>query len=221
MKKYISKIKRLSGLLAFTVVFLNSTPTFAQHNAPIEQNVLVPYNTAFSYDLANSTSWELTTSTGQVLKNGTGSIENEVFNEPGNYVLQIHAIHNPNSCDDSTPEKLNIKATAMKMEFDFSTVKFSKNIKGGQSVKGIVVSINAMYSSYENSVVTYTNGFKTAGVGTSIFGKLKNGQLTLQQGVNTLEFVLDGQATTGNYIMFDFVDINGDVQSYGLTQIIQ
>lgn|SRR5690606_2548869 len=221
MKKYISKIKRLSGLLAFTALILNSSSIAAQHNTPIEQDVLVPYNTAFSYDLANSTSWELTTSTGQVLKNGTGSIENEVFNEPGNYVLQIHAIHNPNSCDDATPEKLNIKATAMKMEFDFSSVKFSKNIKGGQSAKEIVVSVNAMYSSYENSATTYTNGFKTAGVGTSVTGKLKNGPVTLEQGVNTLEFVLDGHATTGNYIMLDFVDINGDVQSYGLTQIIQ
>lgn len=221
MKKYISKIKKLPTFLVLAVILLNSSLNYAQHIDIEGRDVLVPYNTAFSYDLASSTSWELKTSIGQVLKSGKGSLENEMFEEPGNYVLQIHTLNNPNSCDDSTPEKLNIKVSTMNMSFDFSSVKFSKKIKGGQPTVGIVVSVNAVYSSYENSTATYTKGFKTAGVGTSIVGTLRNGQVALQQGVNTLEFVLEGQATTGNYIMLDFIDVNGDVQSYGLTQIIE
>jgi len=43
----------------------------------------------------------------------------------------------------------------------------------------------------------------------------------LQNGINTLEFNLEGQATKNTYIMFDFVDINGNVQSYGFTNKIQ
>jgi hypothetical protein len=67
----------------------------------------------------------------------------------------------------------------------------------------------------------YTQGFNTAGVRTSVVGKLKNGQKRLQNGINTLEFNLEGQATKNTYIMFDFVDINGNVQSYGFTNKIQ
>ena len=78
-----------------------------------------------------------------------------------------------------------------------------------------------MYSSFDNKTSKYNGSFKTFGVGSTITGKLKNGEATLKQGTNTLEFVLDGQATKGNNIQLNFVDVNGLVQPYGLTQIIQ
>lgn len=220
MKKYNTKIKKLAGLLALTALFLNSNHTFGQHSAHAAQDVLVSYNTAFSYPLENNTSWELRTATGKV-ESGKGSLENYVFKEPGTYVLQIHAVHNPDACESNTPEKLNIKVSARKMEFDFSTVTFSENLKGGQAATGITVTVQAEYRSFDKTPIAYTKGFKTAGVDTTVTGKLKNGEVTLQQGVNTLVFDLEGQASTGNYIMLDFVDINGKVQSYGLTQIIE
>jgi len=84
-----------------------------------------------------------------------------------------------------------------------------------------LVTVNVDFDSYDKQVASYNRDFLTAGVGTTITGKLKNGEITLKPGKNTLEFVLDGIATTGNYIMIDFIDINGVVQSYGLTQKIQ
>ncbi len=214
-------IKKISGCLMFIALFLNVSLTFGQSLSSNEQHILMSYSMPFSYILEDATSWELKTSAGESIKRGVGSLENEVFNEPGDYIIQLHHVHNANSCDHgSLPEQLFIKVSTMKMEFDFSTVKLSRNIIGGSN-NGVTLRVNARYSSYDNKESTYNEGFITAGIGTSIIGKLKDGSIVLQQGVNTLEFVLEGQATSGNYIMFDFVDINGEVQSYGLTQIVQ
>lgn len=221
MIRYINKIKTAAIFLLLAVVFLNSNVSFAQYDSNKEQDVLVAYNTSFFYDLEDNTSWEFKNSKGQLLKSGTGNFESETLSEPGDYVLHLHAVYNPNSCDASTVERLNIKVSAVKLEFDFSTLKFSRKIKGGQPATGIVLTVDAMYSSYENTSAVYAQGVNTAGVDTNIIGKLKNGPVTLQQGVNTLEFALEGQAKTGSYIMFDFVDLNKEVQVYSLTQIIE
>jgi len=188
-----------------------------------EENISVAYNTPFSYTLDNDVNWELKNN-GKLIQKGTGNIDNQIFSKPGTYTLYIkeNHSHTPNSCDHTHfPSKLNIKVSPMKMVFDLSSVKFSENITGGRSAKGITVTVNADYSSFDNKISKYNGSFKTFGVGSTITGKLKSGETTLKQGTNTLEFVLDGQATKGNNIQLNFVDVNGLVQPYGLTQIIQ
>ncbi len=226
MRNYINKIKKKSGYLLLTVMLINGCLTFAQNTFQKEKieeyTVSISYDTPFSYPLKSTTSWELKDSGDKLIKKGTGSLENEIFAVPGNYMLQLHEVHNPDSCEhDHIPERLKINVSAMKMVFDFSSVKLSRNITGNQPADGIILSVNVVYSSYDNSTTVYKHGFTTAGVGTSVTGKLKNGEITLKQGLNTLEFVLKGQATKGNYIMIDFVDTNSDVQSYGLTGKIE
>lgn len=210
--------------MVFTVLMLlfSGNLLFAQSKNTTEDNLSAAYNTPFSYSLENETPWTIKNAKGKLIANGTGSIENQIFAEPGNYTLHIAVTPHSNSCEhDHSPKNLTIVVSPMKMVFDLSSVKFSENIKGGQSAKGITVTVNADYSSYDNKTVVYKKNFATAGVGTSVSGKLKNGKETLKPGVNTLEFVMDGQAVSGNYIAIDFVDINGQVQSYGLTKKIQ
>lgn len=228
MRKYLYKIefKKILGILMFTVVFINSSVVYSQSTIQSEKaatyDILVPYNVPFNFKLESNATWELKNAEGQLIHSGKGSLENNVFSIPGDYVLHIQTVFDPNLCDsDQSPKKINIKASAMKMVFDFESVTFSKKIVGGQATDGITVRVNVDYSSLENNSAIYTYGFVTAGVDTTVVGKLKNGQVTLQQGMNTLEFELEGQATAGNYIMFDFVDVNGEVQSYGLTQKIE
>lgn len=213
--------------ILFTLTF-SGTSLFAQHNENTnhkrEESVITAYNVPFSYSLDTYTDWEIKNNNGELLNSGSGSIA-KLFSKPGTYILYIHEKHNHNStssCDHvQYPSKVNITVSPLKLLFDFSTIKFSKNIQDSQSREGIVVTVNAMYNSYESKAAVYNHGFTTAGVGTSVRGKLKGGKTILKEGVNTLEFLLEGFITKGNNIMLDFKDINGQVQSYTLTEKIK
>lgn len=226
MKKYISYL--VAGKLQLLMMLFAGNLVFAQYSEAKEndriQEFIISYNTPFSYSLNNDVRWKLSNDKGELLKQDTGNFENHVFDIPGNYTLSITEKHNHTvgSCDHAHyPSKLKIAVRSAKMVFDLSTVKFSKNIIGGQSAKGIKVNVNVDYSSTDNRTMVYEDGFTTSGVGTSIIGNLKNNKIILKPGVSTLEFVLDGVAERGNYIMINFKDVNGQIQSYGLTKKIQ
>lgn len=193
------------------------------------QKTIVSYGKTLS-DLGDEISTQVTWSItdidrNEVIASGSGdALTKYVFEKPGMYQVDINEnlIHDQNSCNHKHfPEKMLVEVSPLKMDFDFKSVKLSRNIIGGQSVNGTILSVDVRFSSYDNSDSFYTQGFNTAGVRTSVVGKLKNGQKRLQNGINTLEFNLEGQATKNTYIMFDFVDINGNVQSYGFTNKIQ
>ncbi len=193
------------------------------HNEKWVKDITVSYKIPFSYELTDAIRWEMISSAGKLVKKGTGSIANIFFQQPGNYMLKLTDTtpHNPNDCNHAHfPDQLNVKVSPYYMVFDLNTVKTSRTLTGG-SAKGTLVTVNVDFDSFDKQTASYNRSFATAGVGTTIIGKLKNGEVTLQPGNSTLEFVLEGNATTGNYIMIDFTDINGEIQSYGLTQKIQ
>lgn len=218
-------IKQISSLAfcksMILTLFLSVSSVFAQHNENTnnkrEESVTLSYGLPFSYSLDTYTGWDIKNDAGDVLSSGSGNI-NEVFSKPGNYSVSIHEKHNhdsKSSCDhDQYPSKITVKVSPLKMVFDFSSIRFSKKIEGAQSTQGIVLSINAIYSSYDNTSAVYDYGFTTAGVGTSLLGRLNNGKVLLKNGVNKLEFLLEGSTTKGNNIMMEFKDINDQVQSY-------
>lgn len=226
MRKYLTiiEIKRILGVLMFLGIFMSSNLLSAQNNMQTQKaqyDIIVPYGTSFTYDLEiDNIQWRIETSAGNQIKNGSGAVKNYVFENPGDYVLKLKETNPDPESESSIQNELEIKASSMGMLFDFSTINFSRNISGGQA-SGIILSVDAIYSSYDNTTAVYSHGLTTAGVDTFITGKLKNGPVELQEGINTLKFELEGQASVGNYIMFDFVDINGEVQAYGLTEIIK
>lgn len=187
------------------------------------EQITVSYKTPFSYELTDAVRWEIINPERKSVKKGSGNIENFTFQQPGNYVLKLTDTtpHNANGCDHQHfPNQLNINVSPYYMAFDLQNVKISRTLTGG-SAKGTLVTVNVDFDSFDKKPASYDRGFATAGVGTTIKGKLKNSEISLKPGINTLEFILEGNATTGNYIMMDFTDINGEVQSYGLTQKIQ
>lgn len=199
------------------------------------QNVSDDQKTTLSYgetlpdlgtEVSNQVTWSITNMDGnEVVASGSGdTLTKYVFEIPGMYQVAINEnlVHDPNTCNHNHfPEKLFVTVSPLKMDFDFSTVKLSRNIVGGQPTNGTTLSVDVRFSSYDNSSAVYDKAFRTAGVRTSVAGKLKNEKATLRQGVNTLEFLLEGQASKGTYIMIDFIDINGVLQSYSLTNKIQ
>lgn len=222
MKKYISYPAsfRLQCVFAILMIFLSGFRLFAQENGLREESQVIAFSSPFSYALGENVSWELKDETGSLIRSGKGDISRYAFSKPGSYTLHIHEDrdHDTGSCEHAHfPEKVNIEVKPVKLDFDFSTIRFSKDITGGQPANGIIVSVNAHYSSYDNSSAAYNQGFGSFGVGSTISGKLKNREALLKPGVNTIEFILEGQAEAGNNIQLNFTDFNGEVQPYTLT----
>lgn len=208
----------------FATLIMSCTFIFAQNHentsvTRTEETVTTAYNVPFTYSFDPSTDWEIKNSNGELVSSGSGNLT-QVFNKPGNYFLNItekHKHDSNTSCEHAQyPSKVTIKVSSAKMVFDFSTIHFSKKIENSQSVKDIVLKIDATYQSFDNPTAVYHYGFTTAGVGTSLKGKLKGGKVLLKNGINTLEFLLEGNFTKDNNIMIDFKDINEQVQSYTL-----
>ena len=223
MIKQISSLAFCKSMILMLLLSISSV--FAQHNENTnnkrEESVTLSYGLPFSYSLDTYTGWDIKNDAGDVLNSGSGNI-NEVFSKPGNYSVYIHEKHNhdsKSSCDhDQYPSKISIKVSPLKLVFDFSSIQFSKKIKGGQSTEGIILTVNAVYSSYNNISADYHYGFTTAGVGTSLSGRLNKDKVLLKNGVNKLEFSLEGFTTKGNNITIEFKDINDQVQHYTLIE---
>ena len=228
MNKLLLKTKkRLQYLIAILMIFISIDGLIGQINNRLEARAeVIGYNEPFSFALPEVISWELKNESGSVMKNGEGELKDFIFNKPGNYKLMIseNKNHNATGCEHAHyPEEIEIEVNPIKLNFDFNTIQFSEDIVGGKTLSGSIVKINANFSTYDNSVTEYkyNQGFTTFGVGSTITGKLKNGEISLIPGVNTLEFELDGAAEQGNNIQINFVDFNGEVQPYSLTPKMQ
>lgn len=190
----------------------------------IEEQV-VSYKTPFSYSLDTDTRWSIIhPETGTTIKTGIGSINNILFDTPGNYLLQIShsTTHNSDSCGHSHyPEKVHLEVSPFYMEFDFTSVNLTRELQGNRSLNGSLLTVNVIFDSFDKTTTTYTGSFTTAGLRTSLVGKLKNGETVLQPGTNQLEFQMEGQVSSNSYISIDFVDINGQIQSYNITNKIK
>lgn len=232
MKKYISYTEsfRPQRLFVVLLMLLGGIPLFAQRisgpamliqqSSQWEENQVIAFSSPFSYTLPENIKWELKDENESLILSSKGDISGHVFSKPGMYTLHIYEErdHDTNSCEHAHfPERVKIEVKPVKLDFDLSTIRFSKDISGGKPASGIIISVKVNFSSYDNSTAVYNQGLTSFGVGSTVTGKLKNGEAILKPGVNTIEFVLDGQAEAGNNIQLNFMDFNGEVQPYTLT----
>lgn len=145
-------------------------------------------------------------------------INNYIFETPGTYQITFNENKTilEGECNHTIfPELMIIKVSPYKMDFDFSTIQFSKKLEAGAPIENCQLTIAVYLKSFTNDKVIFPNGkFVSAGIDTTIEGQLLNNGFTLLPGVNKLVYQLKGNAKAGNLIMFDFFDINGQVQSY-------
>ena len=100
------------------------------------------------------------------------------------------------------------------MNFNTQAIVFSDEIRKGVETKGIKMTVPVSIQTYSKQSVPYSNVLvTTAGVGTNIIATLSEPKL-FQDGNYTLVYNLQGVASQQAYIMFDFTDVNGQVQSY-------
>ena len=63
-------------------------------------------------------------------------------------------------------------------------------------------------------------GLLIAGIGVSMTAKPINENIEIRNGVQLLKYKVSGLVNAESYLMFDFLDFNGQVQTYNLPQII-
>src|SRR5690606_23110202 len=140
-------------------------------------NIVISYLDPFNYSFNENTTWVIVNiTTGELIHNGNGSIQDLIFKEPGNYLLSVFEkiSHNEGECEHRRyPEKVNIFVTSEKMDYDFSTLKLSGPIIGDRSVEKITLTVDVEFYSFDEAERIYDQGLKTVGIGTSIIGKLK------------------------------------------------
>ncbi|PPL04347.1 hypothetical protein [Parapedobacter indicus] len=188
--------------------------------------IVLAVGTSFSYRFDQTVKWRITElAGGKVLKNGFGPIRKLVFEIPGAYQIDVEEELNydPATCNHPQyPNEITIEVSPYRMEFDFATVRLSDEIAGGQPADGRTLSVDVNFSVYGKDTVVYeVPPVRTAGAGTSITGLPIDKQILLKPGVNTFVYLLSGQVHSNSYIMFDFLDINNQVQVYSLPQKIK
>ena len=155
-------------------------------------------------------------SNNEVLLNGE-EINNYVFETPGTYKItsRENKSISENECNHASfPESFIIKVSPTQMVFDFSTLIFNKALEGGVNVDNTTLSLNVNLKTFTNEPVPFSKGkIQSAGIGTTIKGQLLNAVI-LKPGNNKVNYKLSGAASKDTYIMFDFFDVNEQVQTY-------
>lgn len=172
-------------------------------------------------NIENTARWTIANNKENIAVSLSGSqINDYIFKKPGIYEISFseNVEHSKGKCNHPPfQEKMIIKVNALKMTFDFSTIKFSENIVGGKELQNAEVSVEIDFESYKNnneSIVFSNASVFVAGVGATIIGSSPNNKITLTSGRHQIVYQLKGIASKETYIMFDFFDINGQAQSY-------
>ena len=201
-------------------------------------DVAISYGESISLDVLRDAalpevSWIVKNSNLQTLAQGNGKLAEYVFSEPGKYTIELKlntpahkhdesSDHDEHSCGGpSVPNTINVSVANAKVEFLFNEFKLKAPLVGG-TVQGNSLTIPVIVKTFDGKEFNYsTTKVTTAGVQTTLIGVLDKQFTTLKPGKTTLQYALSGMVKSGTYIMFDFVDAAGNIQSHALTTPIQ
>lgn len=172
-------------------------------------------------NIENTARWSIANKQENIATSLSGSqINDYIFEKPGIYEISFseNVELSEGKCNHPPfQEKMIVEASAFKMAFDFSTIKFSESIVGGKELRNVEVSVEVDFKSYNNKYenTVFSNArVIAAGVGVAIIGRSFNDKINLTSGRQKMIYLLNGTASKETYIMFDFFDINGQAQSY-------
>lgn len=174
----------------------------------------------------SSDNWTITNARENITALVSGNqINDYLFEKPGNYEITYseNKVHDPNSCNHSKFESsIIIQVSPVKMIFDFSKIVFSEKIRKGNNCDGIFITVPVNITMKENSPIQFTvPNVLVAGVGSEIIAKSVSSEVLLKNGTQYLKYQLSGTATKEAYLMFDFVDINNNIQTYYQLEIVK
>lgn len=148
------------------------------------------------------------------------AINHYKFKKPGIYlikVIQKQEIFEEESEYPLLPAEIKVNVSRIKMKFDGSKLKLSEPIIKNSETSGITISIPITIETFDKKGVEMKYAaINSSGIGTSITATLKNEFKNLSPGKHLLVYELKGIITQNSYLMFDFIDANGKVQSISL-----
>lgn len=171
-----------------------------------------------------SVKWTINNSEAKVFSSLIGKqINDYIFQQSGEYEIKFLETkkHNEECNHPFFPEKIIVKVSPVKMTFDFSKIEFSDKIHKGRNYQDLIISVPVTISTKDNTTPKLSApGLLIAGVGVSMTAKPINENIEIRNGVQILKYKVSGLVNTESYLMFDFMDFNGQVQTYNLPQII-
>lgn len=170
-------------------------------------------------EVERTANWTITNMQQNVMVSLSGNqINDYVFEKTGTYEIRFSdgKTHNENECNHSHfNERMTVKVTNVKMTFDFSKITFSEKIRKGSSADGIIITVPVQVAIKDNAPMKFAIPNVTiAGVGSELTARPVAPEITVSNGTQLLKYQLSGTATKEAYLMFDFVDINNNVQTY-------
>lgn len=206
------------NILVLIFVFINLV-SFGQDKFDISYNETISIR-----KLEKSTTFTISSEYGTV--NLTGDAINHFkFKKPGVYLIKV--LQKKNTTDETCerivlPSNITVNVSRIRIKFDGNKLNFSEPIKKNKETSGITFSIPITIETFDNKpVLMDLTQINSSGIGTSIKATLKNEFKQLAAGKHLLVYDLKGIATQNSYLMFDFIDANGKIQSISLKSPIE
>lgn len=204
---------------ALLILLLINLVSFGQNKIEISYDESIRIN-----KVEESTTFTISSDYGNVFLKGN-EINHYKFKKPGVYFIKAHQkeISKKDSCGhEILPSQITVKVSRVKMKFDGSKIKFSSPIKKNTETSGIELSIPVIIETYDNKPVLMDFiPVKSSGIGCLITAKLKDNFKLLSTGKHLITYNLSGMVSQNSYLMFDFIDANGRIQSVSLQSPIE
>lgn len=200
-------------------IFLIGFVAFGQSKYDISFNETITLK-----KIENNTTFTISSEFGTV--NVIGDAINQYkFKKPGSYLIKVFQpkIASEEECNHPIlPSEIIVNVSRIKIKFDQSKLKLSQLIHKNTETSGIQLSIPVTIQTFDSNPVTIDlSPVNSSGIGTSITATLRDEFKQLSSGKHLLVYDLNGVATQNSYIMFDFVDANGKIQSVSLKSPIE
>ena len=153
-------------------------------------------------------------------------INDFVFKKPGLYQIKTQKIvtttsHNDEEEHGKPPKDFVVAVDNAKIVFDPKSIQFSRPIRKNQMTSGIVLSINAEIKSYNQQKIKMNlKNVIVAGIGSEITAKPNKKNQILTAGNHIIQYNLFGIVTQNSFLMFDFMNPNGTIQTIALQEAV-
>jgi hypothetical protein len=148
-----------------------------------------------------------------------------IFSKPGAYQINVveNIEHKENECGHNHfPKMIKVYVSNVKMTFDTSNLKFFEPITKNKETLGNYITIPVVIESNNNEpIILNKTPVNVSGIGSEIIAILDEKFNKLSPGNYILKYNLSGKVTENSYLMFDFLDTNGLVQTASLLTPIQ
>ena len=209
-------MKKNSALLILLLINLVS---FGQGKIEISYNEHIKIN-----KVEESTTFTISSDYGTVFLKGD-EINQYKFKKPGVYSIETHQkeIKNEDACGHTIlPSQITVNVSRIKMKFVGSKINFSAPIKKNSAISGIILSIPVTIETYDNKpVLMNLTPVNSSGIGCSVTATLNDNFKELSTGKHLITYNLNGLVSQNSYLMFDFIDANGRIQSVSLQSPIE